>query len=99
MNMSILPFTRPTLGDEEQQAVNEVLASGWLTTGPKVEALEQALSAAAVSAPRRCYESVGGALAGARCEALPGDRILITGSFMTVAEALEHPTLRSAELV
>ncbi len=42
--MSILPFTRPTLGDEEQQAVNEVLASGWLTTGPKVEALEQALA-------------------------------------------------------
>ena len=64
-----------------------------------IASLEQALSAAAVSAPRRCYESVGGALAGARCEALPGDRILITGSFMTVAEALEHPTLRSAELV
>ncbi len=42
--MGILPFTRPTLGDQEQQAVNEVLASGWLTTGPKVEALEQALA-------------------------------------------------------
>ena len=44
MTMNILPFTRPTLGDEEQQAVNEVLASGWLTTGPKVDALEQALA-------------------------------------------------------
>ncbi len=42
--MGILPFTRPTLGDQERQAVNEVLASGWLTTGPKVEALEQALA-------------------------------------------------------
>ncbi|HBH35805.1 MAG TPA: aminotransferase DegT, partial [Gammaproteobacteria bacterium] len=40
----MLPFTRPTLGAEEQQAVNEVLASGWLTTGPKVDALEQALA-------------------------------------------------------
>ncbi len=44
MTMNILPFTRPTLGDEEQQAVNEVLASGWLTTGPKVDTLEQALA-------------------------------------------------------
>lgn len=44
MNKNILPFTRPTLGAEEQQAVNEVLASGWLTTGPKVDALEQALA-------------------------------------------------------
>lgn len=42
--MNVLPFTRPTLGDEEQQAASEVLASGWLTTGPKVEALEQALA-------------------------------------------------------
>jgi dTDP-4-amino-4,6-dideoxygalactose transaminase len=44
MNKNILPFTRPTLGAEEQQAVNEVLASGWLTTGPKVDALEKALA-------------------------------------------------------
>ena len=42
--MSILPFTRPSLGDEELQAASEVLGSGWLTTGPKVEALEQALA-------------------------------------------------------
>ena len=44
MNKNILPFTRPTLGVAEQQAVNEVLASGWLTTGPKVDALEKALA-------------------------------------------------------
>lgn len=42
--MSILPFTRPSLGDEELQAASEVLGSGWLATGPKVEALEQALA-------------------------------------------------------
>ena len=64
-----------------------------------IEALEQALHAAAVSASRRHYGSVGEALVGARREALTGDRILITGSFLTVAEALEDPTLRSAELV
>ena len=39
----MLPFTRPTIGAEELQAVNEVLQSGWITSGPKVKALEQAL--------------------------------------------------------
>jgi len=40
----MLPFTRPSIGDQEQQAAAEVLASGWLATGPKVQALEQALA-------------------------------------------------------
>ncbi len=64
-----------------------------------IEALEQALSAAAVSAPRRSYGAVDEALTGARREALPGDRILISGSFLTVAEALDDLTLQSGELV
>ncbi len=42
--MSFLPFTRPTLDEETIQGVVEVLRSGWITTGPKVAALEQALS-------------------------------------------------------
>ncbi|WP_177420258.1 DegT/DnrJ/EryC1/StrS family aminotransferase [endosymbiont of Lamellibrachia barhami] len=41
----MLPFTRPTIGEEEQQAIKEVLASGWITTGPKVKAFEVALEA------------------------------------------------------
>lgn len=40
----MLPFTRPSIGDEEQRAVAEVLASGWLATGPRVAAFEQALT-------------------------------------------------------
>ncbi|HEB97569.1 MAG TPA: DegT/DnrJ/EryC1/StrS aminotransferase family protein [Sedimenticola thiotaurini] len=39
----MLPFTRPSIGEQERQAAAEVLASGWLATGPKVAALEQAL--------------------------------------------------------
>jgi dTDP-4-amino-4,6-dideoxygalactose transaminase len=39
-----LPFTRPTLGAEEFQSVQEVLESGWITTGPRVSELEQKLA-------------------------------------------------------
>lgn len=37
-----LPFSRPAMGQEELAAVSEVLQSGWITTGPKNQALEQA---------------------------------------------------------
>lgn len=39
-----LPFSRPALGAEELAAVNDVLQSGWITTGPKNQALEQAFT-------------------------------------------------------
>ncbi len=37
-----LPISRPAMGQEELVAVSEVLQSGWITTGPKNQALEQA---------------------------------------------------------
>ena len=37
-----LPFSRPAMGPEELSAVSEVLQSGWITTGPKNQLLEQA---------------------------------------------------------
>lgn len=40
----MLPFTRPSIGPEEQAALAEVLASGWLTSGPRVQAFERALA-------------------------------------------------------
>ncbi|QPR26739.1 UDP-4-amino-4-deoxy-L-arabinose aminotransferase [Edwardsiella hoshinae] len=36
-----LPFSKPAIGEEEIAAVNEVLRSGWITTGPQNQALEQ----------------------------------------------------------
>ncbi len=42
--MDILPFTRPSIGPAEQAAVAEVMASGWLTTGPRAAAFERALA-------------------------------------------------------
>jgi len=37
-----LPFSRPSITEEEIVAVSEVLRSGWLTTGPKTAQFEQA---------------------------------------------------------
>lgn len=36
-----LPFSRPAIGDEEIKAVEAVLRSGWITTGPQNHQLEQ----------------------------------------------------------
>lgn len=43
--MEFLPFTRPTLDEATILAVSDVLRSGWLTSGPKVQAFEAQLSA------------------------------------------------------
>jgi dTDP-4-amino-4,6-dideoxygalactose transaminase/nucleoside-diphosphate-sugar epimerase len=36
-----LPFARPTLGRAEEEEVLDSLRSGWITTGPKVQRLEE----------------------------------------------------------
>ncbi|MHB1676741.1 MAG: DegT/DnrJ/EryC1/StrS family aminotransferase [Sulfuriferula sp.] len=43
--MEFLPFTRPAIDEATISAVSEVLRSGWLTSGPKVQAFEAQLSA------------------------------------------------------
>ena len=40
--MNFLPFSRPSLGEEELAAVKAVFESGWITTGPKNAELEEA---------------------------------------------------------
>jgi UDP-4-amino-4-deoxy-L-arabinose-oxoglutarate aminotransferase len=37
---SFLPFSRPTLGPEEEQEVLDTLRSGWITSGPRVQEFE-----------------------------------------------------------
>ncbi len=41
MSEAFLPFSRPSMGDEEIAAVEKVLRSGWITTGPQNQALEE----------------------------------------------------------
>jgi len=45
MMSDFLPFSRPSMGDAELAALREVLQSGWITTGPKNQALEEAFCA------------------------------------------------------
>jgi dTDP-4-amino-4,6-dideoxygalactose transaminase len=44
MNSPFIPFALPDIGDEEIAAVAEALRSGWVTTGPKTKAFEQAFT-------------------------------------------------------
>src|SRR5262245_16317134 len=39
-----LPFSRPSISEEDIAAVGEVLRSGWITTGAKAAALEKAFA-------------------------------------------------------
>ncbi len=78
--MSFLPFTRPTIDEETIAAVAEVLRSGWITSGPKVQAFEVALSAYCGGRPVRAFNSgtatleVALRLAGVG----PGDEVVTT---------------------
>ena len=45
MHTPFLPYGRHTIDDGDIEAVVEVLRSDFLTTGPKVEAFEEALAA------------------------------------------------------
>ena len=42
---AFVPFAPPAIGTEEIEAVVDVLESGWLSTGPRVAAFEQAFAA------------------------------------------------------
>ncbi len=44
MTLPFLPFTRPSIDEATIAAVGDVLRSGWITSGPKVQAFEAALS-------------------------------------------------------
>jgi perosamine synthetase len=44
--VSVVPFHRAMLGEDEIKAVTEVLESGWLTTGPRVKRFESAFASA-----------------------------------------------------
>ena len=42
---SYIPFHRPSIGKEESDAVQQVLSSGWLTTGPVAIEFEKQFAA------------------------------------------------------
>jgi dTDP-4-amino-4,6-dideoxygalactose transaminase len=57
MSEPFIPFTRPTIDEATIAAVGDVLRSGWLTSGPKVQQFEATLSEFFGGRPVRCYNS------------------------------------------
>ena len=59
--MSFLPFTRPSIDEETIAGVAEVLRSGWIASGPQVQAFEAAFSAYLGGRLVRTFTSATGA--------------------------------------
>ncbi|GBC92253.1 UDP-4-amino-4-deoxy-L-arabinose--oxoglutarate aminotransferase [bacterium HR15] len=88
-----LPYALPSIDEAEEQAVLEVLRSGWLTTGPKVRQFEQEFAA---------YTGAPYAVAVNSCTAAmhlvlaawgigPGDEVITTPlTFCATIEAIEY---------
>jgi dTDP-4-amino-4,6-dideoxygalactose transaminase len=78
--LPFLPFTRPSIDADTIAEVGRVLASGWITSGPKVQAFEAALSALFGGRPVRAFSNgtatmeVALRLAGIG----PGDEVITT---------------------
>lgn len=88
-----VPLTKPWLDEREDAAVRRVLASGWLTQGPEVEAFEHEF-AAAVGARHACAVSSGTAalhLALLAAGVGPGDEVItVSHSFIATADSIRH---------
>lgn len=57
MSTDFLPFTRPSIDEATIAAVAEVLRSGWITSGPRVQAFEAALADHCGGRPVRAFNS------------------------------------------
>ena len=57
MNNTFLPFSKPTIDEATIASVAEVLRSGWITSGPKVQEFEKQLSAYFGGRPVRTFNS------------------------------------------
>jgi dTDP-4-amino-4,6-dideoxygalactose transaminase len=86
-----LPFTRPAIDEAAIAAVTEVLRSGWLASGPKVEQFEAALSAYLGGRPVRVLNHATAALEIAlrACDVGPGDEVITPAlSFVATANVI-----------
>src|SRR5437762_12830738 len=88
-----VPFHRAAVGEEEVQAVSEVIRSGWLTMGPKTFEFEKEF-AKYVGAQHAVAVSTGTAALHLSLEAAgiqAGDEVLLpTTTFTATAEAVTY---------
>lgn len=93
MNNSLIPFHRPSIGEEEIAEVVETLRSGWLTTGPRALQFERdfAAYAHATNAIAINSASAGLHLALAALGIGPGDEVITTPiTFCATVQAILH---------
>lgn len=88
-----VPLARPDMGEAELAAISEVIASGWLTTGPRVKAFEaafaQRVGAAEAVALNSCTAGLHLALLASRIGT--GDEVVTTPlTFCATANTILH---------
>ena len=93
MRESFLPFSPPSIGDEERAEVLDTLRSDWITTGPKTRLFEarlkERLEAPALVAFNSCTAGlhVGLVVLGIG----PGDEVIVPSlTFCATANVVEH---------
>lgn len=93
----MIPISRPMLGEEEAQAVAQVVRSGWLMQGPHTEGFERAVAdyvgTAHAVAVNSCTTALHLALIAAGVRA--GDDVICPSySFIATANAIRHAGAR-----
>ncbi len=86
-----VPFFKPDLGPQENDAVREVMATGWLTTGARCREFEQRFAAAVDAQHAVAVNSCTAALhlALAALDIGPGDEVIVpTMTFAATAEVV-----------
>ena len=84
----MIPIAKPYIGPEEQAAVAEVLASGQLAAGPRVQAFEQAFAALCHSpAGVACSSGTSGLCTAVMALNLPPGSKILTTPFSFIATA------------
>jgi len=92
-SVNMIPIAKPWMGEEEREAVQRPLITGWVTQGPEVEAFEREFAA---------FVGAGHACAVANCTAAlhlaleaagvgPGDEVVtVSHSFIATANAVRY---------
>lgn len=92
--MTPVPFFRPSIGQEEIDAVSDCLRSGWLTTGPKTAAFEAAFADYIGGGVEAVAVNSATAALHLGLEALgvgPGDEVIVpTLTFTATAEVVRY---------
>ena len=94
MSTLSVPFFRPSIGEEEIEAVTECLRSGWLTTGAKAGAFEKAFAEFIGGGVQAIAVNSATAALHLGLEALgvgPGDEVIVpTLTFTATAEVVRY---------